>query len=62
MGRDMTYLDLVDVINEERGETSDSKKSIESALTEISTKYGVGAAQKAYDACKLEPLKIKKPL
>lgn len=62
LGRDKTYLDLLDSIRGERGDTAESKKAIESDLAEIATKYGIGAAQKAYDACKLESLKIKKPM
>lgn len=61
MGRDMTYLDLMDAIKAERGDTPDSKKQIKKYLDEISSKYGVGAAQKAYDSCKLEGLGIEKP-
>ncbi|KYC46302.1 MAG: hypothetical protein APG12_01603 [Candidatus Methanofastidiosum methylothiophilum] len=65
MGRDKTYLDLVDLIKEEMGDAktnATTRKTIESALAEISTKYGVGAAHKAYDACKLEALGIAKPI
>lgn len=64
MGTEKTYLDLLEVI---RGEMGDAKtnpatrKTIESALAEISTKYGVGAANKAFDACQLEPHGISRP-
>lgn len=64
MAIEKTYLDLVEVIKSELGDAKNpsSRKTIESALAEISTKYGVGAAHKAYDTCKLEPLGISKPI
>jgi hypothetical protein len=60
-----TYLDLVEVIKSQMGDVktnATSRNTIESALAEISTKYGVGAAHKAYDSCKLESFGIQKPI
>ncbi|HOM95932.1 MAG TPA: hypothetical protein P5140_06570 [Methanofastidiosum sp.] len=65
MGVEKTYLDLVDIIKSEMGDAKSnaaSRKTIESALKEISTKYGVGAASKAYDSCKLDSLGMSKPM
>ena len=63
MAIEKTYLDLLEVIREEIGDVKNpaTRKTIESALAEISTKYGVGAANKAFDACKLEPHGISRP-
>ncbi len=61
MGRDMTYLDLMDAIRAERGDTPASKEQIKKHLEEISRKYGVAAAQRAYDTCDVEKLGIEKP-
>jgi cytoplasmic iron level regulating protein YaaA (DUF328/UPF0246 family) len=63
MGVDKTYLDLVGDIKNDllAAKSNDSaRKNIESALREISTKYGVGAANKAIDSYKLETLGFKK--
>jgi hypothetical protein len=60
-----TYLDLVEVIKSQMGDAktnSATRKNIDSALAEISTKYGIGAAHKAYDSCKLESFGIQKPM
>ncbi len=65
MGVEKTYLDLVDVIKSGMGDAKSnvaSRNTIESALKEISTKYGVGAAAKAYDSCKLDSIGISKPM
>ncbi len=62
MAIEKTYLDLLEVIRAERADTSESKKTIDSALAEISTKYGIGAAHKAYGACNLDSLGVNKPI
>ncbi|MFA5559105.1 MAG: hypothetical protein WDA59_06600 [Methanofastidiosum sp.] len=64
MGVEKTYLDLLEIIREEMGDAKGNpakRKTIDSALAEISTKYGVGAANKAFDTCKLESCGITRP-
>ncbi|HII95115.1 MAG TPA: hypothetical protein HA367_05210 [Candidatus Methanofastidiosum sp.] len=64
MGIEKTYLDLLEIIREEMGDAKSNpatRKTIDSALAEISTKYGVGAANKAFDACKLDSCGIARP-
>ena len=63
MGVEKTYLDLVQIIKGEVGNAKSNpaaRKAIETALSEISTKYGTGAANKAIDSYKLESLGLKK--
>lgn len=57
MARDRTYLDLVEEINETK-----EKKVIAECLGDIKSKYGVAAANKAYDACKLDSQEIPRPI
>ena len=54
MARDKTYSDLLDDIKETK-----DKAIIEKSLDEISSKYGIGAANKAIGTCGLEKLGIK---
>ncbi|MEN6378396.1 MAG: hypothetical protein ABFD15_02290 [Methanofastidiosum sp.] len=64
MGTEKTYLDLLEIIREEMGDAKSNpatRKTIDSALAEISTKYGVGAVNKAFDACKLDSCGIARP-
>ncbi len=65
MARDKTYVDLMDEIRGEIGSVKSnpsSRKTVETALAEISTKYGIGAAHKAYDSLKLSSLGFNKPV
>ena len=65
MARDKTYVDLMDEIKAEIGSVKSNpaaRKTVETALAEISTKYGVGAANKAYDSMKLSTLGFNKPV
>lgn len=63
MAVEKTYLDLVGDIKGQMGAAKSdagARKSIETSLKEISTKYGTGAANKAIDQNKLETLGFKK--
>jgi len=54
MARDRTYVDLIDEIKGTK-----DLKVIDECLTDITSKYGSGAANKAISTCGLEKLGVK---